>query len=153
MPINRDFIGRTYPASEPYEVGREKIREFADAIGDSNPAYRDIEAAQALGHPDIVAPPTFPIVVSMRVSGQAIADPELGVDYSMVVHGEQRFTYTRPVYAGDVLSGTLSIEDIRAAGRNEMLTTRVDLETPKGEHVCTAHSTLVVRGGAEGQES
>lgn len=149
MPINRDFIGRTYPPSEPYEVAREKIREFADAIGDPNPAYRDTDAAKAFGHPDVVAPPTFPVVVTMRVAGQAIADPELGVDYSMVVHGEQRFSYTRPVYAGDVLTGKLRIEDIRSAGRNEMVTTKVDLETPKGEHVCSAFSTLVVRGGAE----
>lgn len=152
MAINRDFVGRTYPPGEPYEVGREKIREFADAIGDPNPAYRDPDAAKALGHPDVLAPPTFPIVVSMRASGQAIGDPELNIDYSMVVHGEQRFTYTRPVYAGDVLTGRVSIEDIRAAGRNELMTTRVDLETPKGEHVCTAHSTLVVRGGAETEE-
>lgn len=150
MAINRDFIGRTYPPSEPYEVGREKIREFADAIGDPNAAYRDASAAKQLGHPDVIAPPTFPIIVSMRVSGQAIADPELGVDYSMVVHGEQRFSYTRPVYAGDVLTGRLTIDNIRTAGRNEMVSTRVDLETPEGEHVCTAHSTLVVRGGAEG---
>lgn len=152
MPINRDYIGRTYPPSEPYEVGREKIREFADAIGDQNPAYRDADAAKSLGHPDVVAPPTFPIIVSQRVAGQAVADPDLGVDYSMVVHGEQHFSYSRPVYAGDVLTGMLRIEDIRAAGRNEMLTTKVDLETPRGEHVCTAYSTLVVRGGAETQE-
>ncbi|MGH3319784.1 MAG: MaoC family dehydratase N-terminal domain-containing protein [Streptosporangiaceae bacterium] len=152
MPINRDFVGRTYPPSEPYEVGREKIREFAEAIGDPNPAYRDREEARALGHRDVVAPPTFPIVISMRVAARAVADPELAVDYSMVVHGEQRFEYTRPVYAGDVLTGSLSIADIRAAGRNELLTTKVDLTTADGEHVCTAYSTLVVRGGAEQEE-
>lgn len=150
MGINRDYIGRTYPLSEPYEVGREKIKEFADAIGDSNPACRDAEAAREFGHPDVVAPPTFPIVVTQSVAGQAIADPDLGVDYSMVVHGEQRFSHDRPVYAGDVLAGRLTIDDIRSAGRNDMITTRVDLETATGEHVCTAHSTLVVRGGAEG---
>ncbi len=149
MAINRDFVGRTYPPAEPYEVGREKIREFADAIGDPNPAYRDVEAAKALGHPDVVAPPTFPIVASQRAVAQAILDPELGVDYSMMVHGEQRFAYTRPVYPGDVLTARLGIDNVRAAGSNEMLTTRVDLEGAKGEHVCTAYSTFVVRGGAE----
>lgn len=152
MAMNRDFIGRTYPESEPYEVGREKIREFADAIGDPNPAYRDADAAKALGHPDIVAPPTFPYVVSIRVLRQAVADPDLGLDYGAMVHGEQRFSYARPVYPGDVLTGKLSIEDIRTVGRNEMLTTRVDFLTSKGEQVCTSSTTLVVRGGAESQE-
>ena len=127
MPINRDYLGRTYPAGAPYEVAREKIRDFADAIGDQNPAYRDPAAARKLGHPDVVAPPTFPIVLSMRLAGMAVFDPDLGVDYSMVVHGEQRFTYRRPIVAGDVLTGTVTIVDIAAKGRNEMLTTRTDL--------------------------
>jgi acyl dehydratase len=148
MPISRDFIGRVYRPGAPYEVSREKIREFADAIGDTNPAYRDRAAAQALGHRDIIAPPTFLIVLSMRVAHQAVEDPDLAIDYSMVVHGEQRFRYTRPVVAGDVLVGTPRIVDIRSAGRNEMLTTEVDVTTEGGEHVCTATSTLVVRGGA-----
>ncbi len=89
MALNRDFIGRSFPPSEPYEVSRVKIREFADAIGDRNPIYRDQEAAKAAGYPDVIAPPTFPIVVSL---GNAyLADPELGLNYAMVVHGEQRF--------------------------------------------------------------
>ena len=117
MALNPDFVGRTYPAAPPYEVGREKIREFADAIGDHNPAYREPDAARALGHPDVIAPPTFPIVVSMRASAAAVFDPDLGLDYSRVVHGEQRFVFTRPVRAGDRLVATLSIESIRTRGR------------------------------------
>ena len=148
MPVNRDFIGRTYPPSAPYEVCREKIADFAAAIGDPNPVYRDRAAAAALGHPDVIAPPTFVIVLSMRVAQTAVLDPELGVDYSRVVHGEQRFVFTRPVRAGDELVGALSIADIRAAGRNELLTTKVDVATTSGEPVCTAYSTLVIRGGA-----
>jgi len=147
MPINRDFIGRTYPASPPYEVGREKIREFAGAIGDVNPAYRDPVAARALGYADVIAPPTFAIVLTLDIGGQAVTDPELGVDYSRVVHGEQRFTHVRPITAGDRLVGTLCILDIRAVGRNEMLTTEIVLTTESGEPVCIATSTLVVRGG------
>jgi acyl dehydratase len=147
MPINRDFIGRTYPLSRPYEVGREKIREFADSLGDSNPVYRDPAAAEKLGHPDVIAPPTFAIALTMDIGGQAIHDPEMGVDYSRVVHGEQRFVHHRPIYAGDVLVGALTVSDIRSAGRNEVVTTRVDLETTDGELVCTSLTTLVVRGG------
>lgn len=146
MALNRDFIGRTYPPSEPYEVSRVKIKEFADAIGDPNPAYRDRGEAQKLGHPDVVAPPSFAIVVTMPASGAPVVDPDLGLDYSRVVHGEQRFSYARPIHAGDVLVATATVEDIRTAGRNELMTTRVDLATPDGEHVCTAYSSLVERG-------
>lgn len=146
MALNRDFIGRSYPPGEPYEVSRVKIREFADAIGDPNPAYRDPEAARKLGHPDVIAPPTFAIAITMAASGAAVVDPDLGLDYSRVVHGEQRFAYTRPIHAGDVLVATATVEDIRTAGRNELMTTKVDLATPEGEHVCTAYSSLVERG-------
>src|ERR1700761_7098421 len=102
MPLDQSFVGRVYPPTAPYEVGREKIREFAEAINDPNPIYRDQAAARAAGHPDVVAPPTFPIVVTMDAGGQVAHDPELGLDYSRVVHGEQRFVYERPVRAGDV---------------------------------------------------
>ena len=94
MPIDPAYAGRTYPPTEPYAVGVEKIREFATAIGDPNPAYRDPDAAQALGHPDVIAPPTFPFVLTFTASRQVVEDPELGIDYSRVVHGEQRFVAT-----------------------------------------------------------
>ena len=148
MPLDTSFVGRSYPPTPPYEVGREKIREFADAIGDHNPAYRDPEAARALGHPDVIAPPTFGIVLSMRASGQVIGDPELGLDYSRVVHGEQRFVHARPIHAGDRLTVTVTVENIRTAAGNDMVTTRGDVSTVDGEPVFTAHSTLVARGTA-----
>jgi acyl dehydratase len=146
MAINKDYIGRTFPAGEPYEVSRVKIAEFADAIGDPNPLYRDRDAARAVGHPDVIAPPTFAIVISMASSGRVVGDPGLGVNYAMVVHGEQRFEYARPIGAGDVLTATSTISDIRETGRLVMLSTRTDIQTVAGEYVCTAYSTLVERG-------
>jgi acyl dehydratase len=146
MPANQDFVGRTFPATKPYEVSRVKIAEFADAIGDPSPVYRDQDAAVAAGYPDVIAPPTFPIVVTMASSGAAVADPELGINYAMVVHGEQRFEYTRPLRAGDVVTAQSTIESIREVGRNVMMTTRTELRTVGGEHVVTAFSTLVERG-------
>jgi acyl dehydratase len=146
MALDTSFIGRSYPPIEPYEVGREKIRDFALAIGDHNPAYHDPEAAKALGHPDVVAPPTFPVIVSFLASRQLIGDPALGVDYSRVVHGEQRFVYTRPVRAGDRLTAVLTVENIRQAAGNDMLYTRIDISTVDGEPVVTAYQTTVVRG-------
>jgi acyl dehydratase len=148
MALDPSFIGRQYPPTEPYQVGREKIREFAQAIGDDNPVYRDPAAAQALGYSDVIAPPTFPIVVTMAASRLIVADPDLGLDYSKVVHGEQRFSYSRPVVAGDVLQVSVTVENIRAAAGNDLLTTRGEVTTVDGEHVVTAYSTLVARGTA-----
>jgi len=150
VALDQSFVGRKYPPTPPYEVGREKIREFADAIGDQSPVYRDPEAARALGYPDVIAPPTFPIVLSMRAGTQVVSDPELGLDYSRVVHGEQRFVYTRPVRAGDRLTVTVSVESIRSAAGNDLLTTRGEVATVDGEPVLTAYSTLVARGTAGG---
>ncbi|WP_119728401.1 MaoC family dehydratase N-terminal domain-containing protein [Thermomonospora amylolytica] len=144
MPLNRDFIGRTFPPTAPYEVSRVKIREFADAIGDPNPIYRDREAAKAAGHPDVIAPPTFPIVISL--GGEALADPELGLNYAMVVHGEQRFEYVRPVRAGDELVCRTTITEIKSIGNNEKIELRTEITTTDGEPVCTAYNTIVERG-------
>jgi acyl dehydratase len=148
MAINRDYLGRTYPPGEPYEVSRVKLAEFADAIGEQNPLYRDRAAAQEAGYQDVIAPPTFPIVVGARSSGQVIADPGLGLNYAMVVHGDQRFEYARPIMAGDVLTAQVTISDIKDVGRNTLLTTTTRISTTGGEHVCTSHITLVERGGA-----
>ena len=148
MAINTDYVGRTFEPSEPYEVSRVKIAEFADAIGDPNPLYRDRAAAQAAGYPDVIAPPTFAIVISMGSTARAVADPGLGLNYAMVVHGEQRFEYSRPIVAGDVVTARSTITDIRDAGRNVLLTAQTEIRAADGEHVCTAHNTLVERGGA-----
>ena len=149
MPIDPAYAGRTYPPTGPYAVGVEKIREFATAIGDPNPAYRDLAAAKALGHPDVIAPPTFPFVLTYTASRQVIEDPDLGIDYTRVVHGEQRFLATRPIQAGDLLTTTVSIDTIRSAGGHDMVATRAEVSTTAGEHVVTALSMLVVRGPDE----
>jgi acyl dehydratase len=149
MPLNRDFIGREYPASTTFEVGREHVRRFAEAVGDRNPAYTDPEAARALGHPDVIAPPTFLTVLNFRFALEGpVVDPELGLDYSRVVHGEQRFELARPVRAGDVLRLVSRIEDIKDAGRNELIAMRLDVTDADGAHVATLRSTIVSRGTA-----
>jgi acyl dehydratase len=148
MPLNRAFIGRSAPSKEPFEVTRNDIRRFAQAIGDSNPAYHDPEAAKALGHPDVVAPPTFLITASIgEAGGGFIGNPELGLNYAMVVHGEERFTFHRPVFAGDVLTSVTTVADIRDAGRNELMTLVTEV-TSNGEQVATVTNTIVSRGTA-----
>jgi acyl dehydratase len=145
VPLDPSFVGRSYPPTAPYHVGREKIREFAAAIGDANPAYTDVDAARALGHPDLVAPPTFAIVLSLGAAHLVVTDPALGLDYSRVVHGEQRFSYARPIVAGDELSVIVTVEKIRSVAGNDIITTRGDIVTTDGEAVCSAYSTLVSR--------
>ena len=146
MALNPDFVGREYPAAGTYVVGREKIREFAAAVGDANPAYTDVTAAQALGYADVIAPPTFAIVLSLKAAEAVMFDPELGLDYSRVVHGEQSFAYTRPIVAGDELQVTTVIESIRTVAGNDMLTTKGIITTVTGEPVATATSMLLARG-------
>ncbi len=154
MPINRDYIGREYRASTTFEVGREHIRRFAEAIGDPNPAYTDPDAAKALGHPDVIAPPTFLTVLNFRFALEGpVVDPGLGLDYSRVVHGEQRFELHRPVRAGDVLTMVSRIEDIKDAGRNELIAMRLDISDSSGEPVATLRSTIVSRGTAAPKEA
>jgi len=149
MAINPDFLGKTFPPSAPHEISRVKLAEFADAIGDQNPLYRDRAAARAAGFPDVIAPPTFPNVITMTSSARALAEPGLNLNYAMVVHGEQRFEYARPLHAGDVVTAQVTITEIRDVGRNSMMSTTTQISTVEGEHVCTAHSTLVERGGAQ----
>ena len=147
MAINTAYIGRTFGPSAPYEVSRVKIAEFADAIGEPSPLCRDRAAARAAGYPDVIAPPTFAIVVAAVGSAKATFDPGLGVNYAMIVHGEQSFTHYRPLHAGDEVVSQSTIEDIRQLGTMTTLTTVTEIRTVAGEHVCTARSTLVERGG------
>jgi acyl dehydratase len=146
VAINPEYAGRTFESSEPYEVSRVKIAEFATAIGDASPLRRDRAAAQAAGHPDVIAPPTFAIVVLAGGNAAMMADPGLGVNYAMVVHGEQSFTHSRPLHAGDVVVAQATIESIKQIRSMTTMATVTEIRTVDGEHVCTARSTLVERG-------
>ena len=149
MGVNSEIAGRVYPPSPAYEVGREKIREFAEAINSWDPVHRDAEAARAKGHPDVIAPPTLAVLIAQRSDAQVIVDPEAGIDFSRVVHGEQRFVHHRPIVAGDVLVATLHVDDVSTVGKHAMVTTRVEIADEKGEPVTTSRSTIVVRGAGD----
>lgn len=146
MPLDKSFAGRSFPPTPAYQVGREKIREFATAIGATDAAHHDPAAARALGHPDVVAPPTFAAVFTWAATRQLIDDPKLGLDFSRVVHGDQRFRYTRPVVAGDEVVCVNTVEEITSRGGHDFLTTRTDVTTVAGEPVVSVWSKLVVRG-------
>jgi acyl dehydratase len=144
--VNPELQGREFPPARPYLVGREKIREFATAVFATSPISFDVEAARAAGHPDLVAPPTFPVVVQEATLAQLLAEPDAGIDFSRVVHGDQRFTFTRPVVAGDELTATLRVTSVKSLGPHSMVTAESTIVDADGAHVVTATSTLVVRG-------
>jgi acyl dehydratase len=146
MALNPELVGRVYGPGAPYEVSRVKIADFADAIGEPSELCRDRDAAVKAGYPDVIAPPTFAVVISMHAADEANNDPDLGLDYSMVVHGQQSFSHSRPLHAGDVVVATTTVESIKSVGAMSMLVTSTDITTVDGEHVCTAKSMLVERG-------
>lgn len=144
--IDPSLAGRSYASSTPYAIGREKIREFASAVGDDNPAFSDEAAAKALGQPDLVAPPTFASVLAMGCWRDVFAD--LGIDVSTVLHVDQRFTYGRQLRAGDIVRTETVLEAVRERMGASWLTIRADLRTDSAEHLCTATSTIMVRPAA-----
>jgi acyl dehydratase len=112
MALNTDLIGKQWPAVE-YEVGREKIREYANAVGETNPIYHDPEAAREAGFRNVVAPPMFCVVYSAPAMAPAIVDPELGINLAAMVHGGQEFEWGEPVCAGDVVTTAPRLADLR----------------------------------------
>jgi len=144
--VNAAIAGRVYPPTEPYLVGREKVREFAHAVFATHPSHLDLHAARAAGYADLVAPPTFPIVVTAATLQQLLDDPDAGVDFTRVVHGDQRFSFTRPIVAGDELTATMTISSVKSLGGHSMVTSESSIVDGTGAHVVTATSTLVVRG-------
>lgn len=143
--VNPVIQGRVYPPTAPYVVGREKVREFARAVHNESPLSHDPEMARSAGYRDVIAPATFPIVVQQATLEQLLADPEAEVDFSRVVHGDQRFSYARPVVAGDELVGTMTVTAVKQLGGNAMVTCATEIVDENGELVVTATSTLVVR--------
>ncbi|AMB59646.1 hypothetical protein AWU67_13100 [Microterricola viridarii] len=144
--MNPELQGRIFPPTAPYLVGREKVREFARAVFATSPINLDPEAARAAGHADVVAPPTFAVVVQELTLAQLLAEPDAGIDFSRVVHGDQRFSYSRPIVAGDELTATLRVASVKTLGPHAMVTAESTITDAAGEHVVTAISTLVVRG-------
>lgn len=146
MSVNPELVDRQFPPVGPYLVGREKVREFARAVFATNPIYTSVEAAREAGHADVVAPPTFPVVIQEHTLAQLLSEPDANIDFSRVVHGDQRFVYSRPVVAGDELTAELSVTSVKSLGAHSMVTSESVMSDATGAHVVTAVSTLVVRG-------
>ena len=144
--MNPELVGRVFPPTAPYLVGREKVREFARAVFADDPQHTDAAAAQALGYPDVVAPPTFAMVIQDLTLQQLLAEPDSGIALERTIHAEQRFRYSRPIVAGDELTAQLSISGVRAMGTGAMVTSEAEITDAAGAHVVTATSVLLVGG-------
>lgn len=148
MALDAANVGRSFVSDQTYLVGREKVREFARAVGETSPLCHDVAAAREAGFADVVASTTFPIAITLEIVGDFVTDPSVGLDWSRVVHGDQRFAYSRPIVAGDELSVTTVIEDIKAIAGNDMITVRSDLNDAAGAQVAQVWTSLVARGDA-----
>lgn len=147
MP-DESFVGRAFPPAGPFQVGREKVREFAAAIGADDPLSLDLAAARAAGHPDLVAPPTFSTVFTMPLIEGFLKDPAFGWDYTRMVHGDQRISFTRPIHAGDELFTTLHVDELRTRAGSHFLTIRCEISDAAGEPVAGISSLLVTQAAA-----
>lgn len=144
--MNPDLQGRAFAPTEPYLVGREKVREFAKAVFATSVLHFDEAAAHDAGYSSVVAPPTFPVVIQEATLALLLGEPDGGIEFERVVHGDQRFSYSRPIVAGDELTATLAVSSIKSLGGHTMVTAESSIADATGEHVVTAISTLVVRG-------
>lgn len=145
MPDN-GAIGKTYPAFE-YEVGREKIREYANAVGETNSVFQDPDAAKAAGFDNVVAPPMFCVVYSAGAMGPAILDPDLGINLMMMVHGEQTFEWDEPVVAGDTITTTATVKDISEKKGMKFYVFESESKNQDGKTTVKGTWTNIVRGG------
>jgi acyl dehydratase len=144
VALNVKVRGRRYPPTAPYLVTREQIDQFANAVGADDPAHRDPAVARRLGYPTVIAPPTFPVVVTQPAERHAHADPDLRLDPALALHWEQSFAYRRPVFADDRLVVMVHIADVRVSRGTGIVTTRADVHTETGTPVCVVVSTLAV---------
>lgn len=147
--MNVQIEGKQYPPTAPYLVGREKVREFARAVMSEAPVHHDVDAAMVAGYQDVVAPATFAIVVQDLTLQQLLSDEEAQIDFSRVVHGDQQFTYSRPIVAGDELTSIMTVTSVRQLGGNSMVTSTTETRGSSGAHVVTSVSSLVVRAPEE----
>ena len=145
MPVNTDAIGKTYPAAT-YAVGREKVREYARAVGESNALHFDLGAARAAGYEDVVAPPMFTVVYSFPAVLPALFDPEVGIDFARLVHGGQEFEWPTLVIAGDEITTTVSVADVSERRGNGFYVFASESVNQRGEPVCSGRWANIVRG-------
>ena len=145
MPVNTEAVGKSYPPTA-YAVGREKVKEYALATGETNPLHLDHEAARKAGYADVVAPPMFAVVYSAPAMGPAIFDPDVGIDFALMVHGGQEFRWGPVVVAGDEIETTVTVDAIEERDGKGFYVFKSVSTNQRGENVCVGTWTNIVRG-------
>ena len=145
MAVKTEAVGKSYPSTD-YAVGREKIREYARAVGESNPLFFDVAAARAAGYGDVVAPPMFAVVYSAPAVAPGMFDPEVGINFAMMVHGGQEFVWGPLVLAGDEISTTASVKSISERDEMGFYVFETVSTNQNGEQVSRGTWTNIVRG-------
>ncbi|MCP9491512.1 MAG: MaoC family dehydratase N-terminal domain-containing protein [Solirubrobacteraceae bacterium MAG38_C4-C5] len=145
MSVNTDAVGKSFP-SVTYAVGREKVREYALAVGETNPVHLDVAAARAAGYADVVAPPMFAAVYSAPAVGPALFDDDVGINFAMMVHGGQEFRWGPLVVAGDEVTTTAAVKDISERGPMAFYVFESVSTNQRDETVCVGTWTNIVRG-------
>jgi len=146
MAVSTAAVGKRF-APVVYAVGREKVREYAMAVGETDPLHLDPEAARAAGFRDVVAPPMFAVVYSAPAMGPAIFDPDVGLDFARMVHGGQEFRWGALVVAGDEIATTVEVKDIAERAGNAFYVFESVSTNQDGQTVCVGAWTNIVRGG------
>jgi len=144
--IDNKFVGKEYPATE-YEIGREKMKEYAAAIDDKNPLYFEREVGEASEYGENIAPPNFAAVYNLMGCAQMFFDPDLSLNMAMLVHGEQDFEFVKPVKPGDVITTSGKIVDIKSKGNNDIIVFEGRSVNQDGDPVTVGRATFVIRGG------
>jgi acyl dehydratase len=144
VPVKADAVGKTY-APVTYAVGREKIREYARAVGESHPLHFDLDAARAAGHLDLVAPPMFATVYTSEAIAKALFDPELEIDFAHLLHAGQEFVWGPLVVAGDEIATEAEVKQISERGGLALYVFETRSTNQRGERVCTGTWTNAVR--------
>jgi len=138
-------VGKSY-APVVYAVGREKIKEYAAATGETSPLCLDPAAARAAGYADVVAPPMFAVVYQAQSVMPAIFDPEVGIDFAMMVHSAQELRWERVVVAGEELTTATTVtEAVEKSGMGFFSFEAVTTD-PAGATVVTGVWKMLVRG-------
>lgn len=145
MPVSAETVGKEYPPVD-YEVGREKVREYANAVGEESPVHRDREAARDAGFRDVVAPPMFAVVYSAPAVGPAVLDPEVGINFATMVHGGQEFVWGEPVCAGDTITTTAKVSEVYEKGGKGFYVFESRSVNQDGDEVVRGTWTNIVRG-------
>lgn len=140
-------MGYNYRMPDYYEVGREKVREYAISVQNDHPAHYDEVAARALGHPTLIAPLTFVSVIGAIAQRFLLEQIITGFDLSQILQTDQRLIFHRPIRAGDRLSVDVSLESFRQSAGTDIFVTKNVVTDKDGEPVVTTLTTLVGRAG------